>query len=98
VDHEDAAMKYVMTYRAVDDFLPLAREHAAAHAQRLREFHDRGLLLMVGTMDEPMDGDAMGIFVSREAAEEFIAGDPFVINGVVASWTVRAWNEILQPP
>ena len=33
---------------------------------------------MVGTFDEPMNGDAMGIFTSREAAEEFIAGDPFV--------------------
>ena len=52
---------------------------------------------MVGTMDEPLNGDAMGIFVSREAAEEFIAGDPFVLNGVVATWTLRPWNEILQP-
>ncbi|MFD2094186.1 YciI family protein [Blastococcus deserti] len=45
---------------------------------------------------EPMNGDAMGIFTSREAAEEFVAGDPFVVNGVVASWSVRPWNEILQ--
>jgi uncharacterized protein YciI len=36
--------------------------------------------------------------MSREAAEEFIAGDPFVVNGVVASWHVRPWNEILQTP
>ena len=40
-------------------------------------------------------GDAMGVFTTREAAEEFIAGDPFVVNGVVASWTVRPWNEVL---
>ena len=90
-------MKYVMTYRAVDDFLPLAREHGPAHVERLRDFHGRGVLLMVGTFDEPMDGDAMGIFTSRAAAEEFIAGDPFVLNGVVATWTLRPWNEILQP-
>jgi uncharacterized protein len=44
-----------------------------------------------------MNGDAMGIFTSRAAAEEFIAGDPFVLNGVVATWTLRPWNEILQP-
>jgi uncharacterized protein YciI len=36
------------------------------------------------------------VFTSREAAEEFIAGDPFVVNGVVASWTIRPWNEVLQ--
>jgi uncharacterized protein YciI len=79
-------MKSVMIYRAVEDFLPLARENGAAHVARLHKFRDRGELLMVGTFDEPMNGDAMGIFTSREAAEEFIAGDPFVVNGVVASW------------
>jgi hypothetical protein len=39
----------------------------------------------------------MGIFTTREAAEEFIRGDPFVLNGVVRAWTVRGWNEILAP-
>jgi uncharacterized protein YciI len=90
-------MKDVMTYRAVEDFLPLAQQHGAAHVARLHEFHDRGVLLMVGTFEEPMNGEAMGVFTSREAAEEFIAGDPFVVNGVVASWAVRPWNEVLRP-
>ena len=88
-------MKYVMTYRAVEGFLPLARANGAAHVARLHEFRDRGVLLMAGPLDEPMDGDAMGVFTTREAAEEFIAGDPFVVNGVVASWTIRPWNEVL---
>ena len=90
-------MKYVMTYRAVEDFLPLAQQHHAAHSARVDEFARRGELLMVGTFDEPMDGEAMGVFTTREAAEEFIAGDPFVLNGVVAGWSVRPWNEVLQP-
>jgi uncharacterized protein YciI len=90
-------MKYVMTYRAVEDFLPLAQQHGPAHVARVHEFRDRGLLLMVGTFDEPMNGEAMGVFTTREAAEEFIAEDPFVVNGVVASHSVRPWNEILQP-
>ena len=90
-------MKYVMTYRAVEDFLPLAQQHGPAHVARLHEFRDRGVLLMVGTFDEPMNGDAMGVFTTREAAEEFIAGDPFVLHGVVAGWSVRPWNEVLQP-
>lgn len=90
-------MKYVMTYRAVEDFLPLARHNYPAHSARVEEFARRGDLLMVGTFDEPMNGEAMGVFTTREAAEEFIAGDPFVLNGVVASWAVRPWNEVLQP-
>ena len=89
-------MKYVMTYRAVVDFMPLAQQHYPAHAARVDEFAGRGELLMVGTFDEPMDGAAMGVFTSREAAEQFIEGDPFVRNGVVAEWSVRPWNEVLQ--
>ena len=90
-------MKYVMTYRAVEGFLPLAQENHPAHSARVDEFARRGDLLMVGTLDEPMNGDAMAVFTTREAAEEFIAGDPFVLNGVVAGWTVRPWHEVLQP-
>src|SRR6202035_2532419 len=59
-----------------------------------REFHARGTLLMAGPMADPTAG-AIGIFTSREAAEEFIRDDPFVVNGVVAKWTIREWNEVL---
>jgi hypothetical protein len=31
----------------------------------------------------------MGVFTNRQAAEEFIRGDPFVLHGVVCSWRVR---------
>ena len=37
----------------------------------------------------------MAVFTSREAAEEFAKGDPFVLNGVVRSWHVREWGEAL---
>jgi hypothetical protein len=33
--------------------------------------------------------------VSREADEDFIAGDPFAVHQVVARWTVVEWNEAL---
>lgn len=44
--------------------------------QRLYDFNRRGKLLMAGPV--MATGDAYGIFTSKEAAEEFIAGDPFV--------------------
>jgi uncharacterized protein YciI len=36
----------------------------------------------------------MAIFTTREAAEEWAANDPFVLNGVVRNWYVREWNEV----
>jgi uncharacterized protein len=89
-------MRYVLNYRAVEDFMPLAREHGASHVARLRQFHSAGTLLMVGTLREPMNGDALGVFTTREAAEDFVSSDPFVLNGVVESWSVRPWEDILS--
>ncbi len=90
-------MKHVLRYTAVEDFMPLAMANGVAHVARLHEFHDRGVLLMAGTMQEPMNGEALAIFTTREAAEEFVAGDPFVLNGVVATWHIRPWDEALAP-
>jgi uncharacterized protein YciI len=50
-----------------------------------------------GMKYEPADGDAMAVFTTREAAEEFAAGDPFVVNRVVAEWSIGAWSEVLVP-
>ena len=39
----------------------------------------------------------MAIFTSREAAEEFVREDPFVLNGVVSGWQIREWDEAFLP-
>jgi len=39
----------------------------------------------------------MAIFTSREAAEDFAAGDPFVLEGVVSRWYLREWRDALAP-
>ncbi len=87
-------MKYVMFYESAPDVASRAGPHFAAHVERLNEFHDRGVLLMVGTFGDPQNEGSMAVFTTREAVEEFVAGDPFVRNGVVANWYVREWNEI----
>jgi uncharacterized protein YciI len=86
-----------MFYELAPDGLPKAQEHFRGHRARLDEFHARGTLLMAGPFANPTEG-ALGIFTSREAAEEFIQGDPFVVHGVVGKWTVREWNEVLAGP
>ena len=47
-----------------------------------------------GPFADPADG-ALGIFTSREAAEVFIHGDPFITEGVVGKWTLKEWKEVL---
>jgi uncharacterized protein len=53
---------------------------------------------MVGTFGNPQEEGSMSVFTTREAAEKFVADDPFVINGVVRAWHIREWNEILAGP
>ncbi len=93
----DPAVKYVLLYESADDVLSKAPAHYPAHSARVDEFHAQGSLLMVGTYADPQQG-AMAIFTSRQAAEEFAAGDPFVLNGVVRRWEIREWNEVLTGP
>jgi len=88
------ATKYVLFYTSAHDVLTKAPAHFPAHRARLDEFHGRGTLLAVGTFGNPQDEGSMGIFTTREAAEEFARDDPFVLGGVVSAWEVREWNEV----
>jgi uncharacterized protein YciI len=85
-------MKYVVFYELAEGGMPIALENLPAHHQRNLEFQARGTLLMTGPFADPTEG-AMAIFTTREAAEEFIDGDPFVLKGAVARWRIQEWNE-----
>jgi uncharacterized protein YciI len=88
---------YVLFYDSADDVRAKAPQHFPAHRARWGEFRARGTLLLIGTFANPEEG-AMAVFTSREAAEEFARGDPFVLNGVVRDWYIREWNEAIAEP
>lgn len=43
------------------------------------------------------DRGNMAIFKTREAAEQFVKEDPFILEGLVKSFTIRDWNDNLIP-
>ena len=91
-------MKYVLLYDSAADVLAKAPLHFAAHSARLDHFHAEGTLLMVGAFGNPVEEGSMAIFTTRQAAEDFVAGDPFVQHGVVRRWHIREWNEVFTSP
>jgi uncharacterized protein YciI len=91
-------VKYVLFYESADDVLSKAPLHFSAHKDRSDDFYGRGDLLMVGVFGNPQEEGSMGIFTTREAAEEFANGDPFVLHGVVRAWHIREWHESLVGP
>jgi len=51
-------------------------------------FVERGDVVGIGPFG---DGGNMAIFRSEEAAEAFTRQDPFILEGLVASFTIRPW-------
>jgi uncharacterized protein len=90
-------MKAVVFYESADDLAAKAPLHFEAHCSRWAEFAGRGELLMIGAFANPQEEGSMAIFRTREAAEEFIRGDPFVLQGVVRGWRILDWQEALIP-
>lgn len=83
-------LRHVLRYESGE--LSLAAEHFPAHRHRYEEFLSRGELLALGAFSDR--AASMAVFTTREAAEEFATGDPFVLHGVVSAWQVREWRAV----
>ena len=90
-------MKAVVFYESGPDVVARAPAYMPEHRARWQEFGRRGELLMIGPFANAQEEGAMGVFTTREAAEEFVRGDPFVLNGLIRNWYVRDWLEALVP-
>jgi uncharacterized protein len=90
-------VKAVVLYESADNLAAKAPLYIEAHRARWAEFRRRGKLLMIGPFANAQDDGTMAIFTTRQAAEEFVRGDPFVLNGVVRKWIIRDWIEAIVP-
>ena len=83
----------VLKYSSFEEAKTKAPDAIAAHVKRSTELHEKGTLLMAGAFldkdDEPLS--TMGILTSRQAAEEYVRGDPFFLNGMMSKWYIREW-------
>ncbi len=75
-----------------DGGMQRARDVFPRHSVYAAMFGESGDLLLLGTFADPVADGSMAIFTTREAAERFVAGDPFVTEGVVAEWRILDWN------
>ena len=65
------------------------------HRAYLDEFAKDGEVLMIGTFGNPAAEGSMAVFRSREAAERFIGGDPFVTEGLVFRTRILDWDPLV---
>ncbi len=81
------------TYGSFAEAQEAAARDIAAHVARSERMHEQGTVVMAGAFldrpDEPLS--TMVVLTSREAAEDYIQGDPFVVKGKVSAWHIREW-------
>lgn len=89
-------MHYLLFYDFVPDYLERRPRYRAQHLTLAWEAQQRGELLLAGALAEPCDG-AVLLFhgSSPEVAERFAAADPYVQQGLVTRWQVRAWTTVV---
>lgn len=87
-DSSDPTPKYVVigegAGRSRDEIMAVYPRHKAV----VDELIARGEVVGIGPFT---DGGNMAIFRSEAAAEEFTRRDPFILEGLVASFTVHPW-------
>lgn len=62
------------------------------HKVFLGQFLARGEVVGVGPFTDAGGGN-MALFRSREAAEAFASGDPFLLEGVVKEYQIKEWAD-----
>ena len=98
-------MWYAIISQDVEDSLPLRKIHRPAHIERLKELNDLGRLLIAGPHPaadsvEPTDAGFTGSLVvvefdSLEQAKAWADVDPYFLNGVYQTVTVKPFVKAL---
>lgn len=98
-------MLYVITGRDSPGALAIRKQVRPEHLARARQLLDEGRLILAGpcpAIDGPDPGPAgftgsviVAEFESLEAAQQWIAADPYVTAGVFESWDVRPFVKVL---
>jgi uncharacterized protein YciI len=64
------------------------------HHAYVQQFAADGDLVMIGPFADPATQGSMAVFRSRDAAERFVAGDPFVTEGIAVP-EMRDWDALV---
>ena len=89
-------MYWLLHYDYVEDYVERRAPVRPEHLALAQAAHERGELVMGGAFDDGPPG-AVLVFRAESSAvpEAFVAADPYVREGVVTSWQVRAWNVVI---
>lgn len=88
-------MHLLLEYTLADDYLERRAALREEHLALATAAHERGELLLAGALPDPYDRAMLVWTAERDAVERFAERDPYVVQGLVTSWTVRPWNVVI---
>ena len=89
-------MHFLLIYELSADYLSRRGEFREEHLRLAWQAQENADLVLGGALGDPAD-KAILLFQgdSPESAVRFADADPYVINGLVLSWSVRPWNTVI---
>lgn len=87
---------FLLFYDLVPNYLERRGQYRDEHLGLARAAQERGELVLAGAYADPADGAAL-VWRTADAApiERFVASDPYVKNGLVTGWRIRAWSVVI---
>ena len=81
------------------DYLMRRSQFREQHLKMANDLKARGEIVLAGAFADPPD-KALLIFDAddRSVPENFAKRDPYVMNGLVKRWEVRAWSVVVGNP
>jgi len=83
---------HLLLYDYVEDMADRRGPYRGPHLERIKAERDAGRITTAGAFDPPSGAAIVFAGVDRAYVEAFVAADPYVVAGLVASWRVQRWN------
>lgn len=92
-----STMYYVLFYKTVDNYIEKRAPFREEHLKLANAARANGTLVMAGALADSAD-EALLVFKadSPQVAEDFAKNDPYVKNGLITEWRVRAWTVVVS--
>jgi uncharacterized protein YciI len=87
---------FVLLYTYVENMLERRVPHREGHLALIAEWHADGRIVMGGALGDPPT-EGLIVFDVGDAAtvEAFVAADPYVAAGLIASHRVKPWTVVV---
>ena len=94
-----SATQYLLHYDYIPEVLEKRGPYREAHLGLAKKLIEEGRCLSggpTGSQNMEVPTGALFIFTDYEAAEEMVAGDPYVSNGIVTKHKIEEWNVVVS--